>query len=64
MGMNLINIMIRKINQTQKNPYCMVIFMEIFKTGKSLMLKVWIGVIFRVDIMRYDWKRLWIRLLY
>lgn len=55
MGMNLTNIVLREINQTQKNPYCKI--SENFKTGKSAMMEVQIVVIFRVDVTRYDWKR-------
>lgn len=52
--MNLTNIKIRKMNQSQKNPYCMVPITENFKIGKSVVLEIWIVVIFRVGVMWYD----------
>lgn len=46
--------MIRKINQTQKNPYFMVPVTDNFNIGKSVVLGIWIAVIFGVGIMCYD----------
>lgn len=51
----------KKINQTQKNPYFMVPVTDNFNIGKSVVLGIWIVVIFGVGIMCYDWERLRVR---